>query len=149
MGSFFNEFDRAFGNLIADNQYAVLGLMLMGLLANLNDIIPMLPNFIIEKNPVVIHTEPNTNEEGVQNTQLHDLGEIISRQEFKARNQECENHEKTGKESTTVVAFDKKRKRNFVVESKAEETKPHPHTKTRKKKNKKSDIFDDIFKTLL
>ncbi|POS87088.1 hypothetical protein EPUL_000488 [Erysiphe pulchra] len=141
----------AFGNLIADNQYAVLGLMLMGLLASLNDILPMLPRLNTEeKSPDIIDTEPNNIKENVvKDSQLHDLGEIISRKEFKARHKESENQEKTDKISITDMAFSKQKKRNLVEEPRAGETKSHPHSKTRKKKTKKGDIFDDIFKKLL
>ncbi|RKF63372.1 putative ribonuclease mrp protein subunit rmp1 [Erysiphe neolycopersici] len=140
----------AFENLIADNQYAVLGLMLMGLLANLNDILPMLPSKNIEENPVIIDTEPNNiKKNAVRDTQLNDLGEIISRQEFKARHQECDNQEKIGKKSIAVMSNNKQRVRNLIEEPRNEETKSHPNTKSRKKKTKKGDIFDDIFKKLV
>ncbi|KHJ34811.1 putative ribonuclease mrp protein subunit rmp1 [Erysiphe necator] len=140
----------AFGNLIADNQYAVLGIMLMGLLASVNNILSTLPiSNQEEKISDSIEHEKTIDASVIKDNRLDDLGEIVSRQDFNAQFPACIKNGKMGEKSVASKASKKQKKRDLVLESKVEVVKLHSKAKIKKRDTKKDDFFDDIFKNLL
>jgi ribonuclease MRP protein subunit RMP1 len=133
---------RTFTTLVADNQYAPLGLMLLATLARVRKLIL----------PLRGDTEDNEAEgiqaalEGIEKSGL-DLGEVIKRDEiFKSQ----EDEEKPQAGSEVKKPKDKKRERKGD-EDEARLKAPADSTPTKrpKKKRKKGDAFDDIFDSLI
>ncbi|KAI1006766.1 hypothetical protein K3495_g1456 [Podosphaera aphanis] len=126
---------KAFGNLVADNQYATLGLLIMGVLAGLWSVLEVISpdHEDVQHQSVELAAEPKPKVKTVE-----DLGEVISR--FQSQDQS----EKRGKEKLDVEKEPRKRKAREEKQKMTAE--PRPTKKP--KKHKKRDVFDDIFKGL-
>ncbi|RKF56454.1 putative ribonuclease mrp protein subunit rmp1 [Golovinomyces cichoracearum] len=146
----------AFSNLIADNQYAVLGLMLMGTLASVKNIMQMLipEEEKNEKEEKEITSPNNLNQYVSASRQLtnqsnDDLGEILPRREFQVHDLEyCKNEEDVEEIASSE---------EFPEHKISDQIEKHQNTKKEfvssnkpcKKKRKKDDFFDNIFDELL
>jgi ribonuclease MRP protein subunit RMP1 len=143
------KYGRAFSNLVADNQYAVLGLMLLGSLARIQKIVE----------PYRKEKDDKGEDQGVISDELLgnvdlDLGEVIERVEdmdpTEQRDEathdedgvEIKKSEKTKRKKRTAALASKKEPLNrAVVES--------TPSKQPKKKRKKGDFIDDLFDSIV
>ena len=137
--------DRAFSNVVADNQYATLGLMLMGTLARVQSVIRPLGKEVEEigevDEEIEILEEKGDADDGA------DLGEVITREEVELV-AKVEKDKDVGEDEIKLKTTKKKRKIG-VVDSSAKKTIEATPSKRPKKKRKKGDAFDDLFDTLL
>lgn len=149
---------RSFSNLMADCQYAVLGLMLIGQLARVHSILERLLGPEEDEKDQEDNLEEqeqgdNLNEDVFTekgHLRVDDSGEIISRQEFQARHimstditDAAESSSNIKNNTINLQMINKKRETS-------EKSKASSASKSRRKKRKvKSDIFDEIFSGLL
>ncbi|KAG4436962.1 hypothetical protein IFR05_007575, partial [Cadophora sp. M221] len=138
----------AFSNLVADNQYAALGLMLMATLARIRTVLRGLGK---EKEGGGGDEEgggdarETSGAEEVADTRETDLGEVVSREKIA---------EIKGDEGGVEIQKFKKKKRRETLEDEERragaglEAVPMP-AKRPKKKRKKGDTFDDLFAGLI
>jgi ribonuclease MRP protein subunit RMP1 len=160
---------RAFSNLVADNQYAALGLVLMGTLARVKRVIrPFGPEKIrsechsedrlqdltseLEKNDAVLLGEA-------------DLGEVVNREEVgkmvassgkvggSGAARKDNSGEGEGSSDEVQINKGKKKRKDVIKESTAEWNAVESRTmimttKGPKKKRRKGDAFDDLFSSL-
>lgn len=139
--------DRAFSSLVADNQYSVLGLMLLGTLARVKSVLGRLvededenevemrgDDVAVEAAEVVVEQDEK---------QSHDFGEVVRREEILA----------AVKEEVGAVTEKKSRPKKRLAIDKDEMSSKAGSTpsKAPKKKRKKGkgDAFDDLFASLL
>ncbi|KAF4634613.1 hypothetical protein G7Y89_g3506 [Cudoniella acicularis] len=146
----------AFSNVVADNQYAALGLMLVGSLARFRSVLNIIGREVdIEEDDL----EEELDEPALQPEELEakvDVGEVIERTAFedlhfggKVRGKEEDGNVEDDKEVTPRKSLQKeKKKRKQVIEAKEAKAEPTP-TKRPKKKRKKGDAFDDLFDSLM
>jgi ribonuclease MRP protein subunit RMP1 len=132
---------RAFTTLVADNQYAPLGLMLLATLARVRRLILPLRGDTEDEDAEGIQAAL----EGIEKSGL-DLGEVIKRGEiFKSQEDE-----KPQAGSEVKKPKDKKRERKGDEDEARSKAPAEPTpTKRPKKKRKKGDAFDDIFDSLI
>lgn len=132
---------RAFTTLVADNQYAPLGLMLLATLARVRRLILPLRGDTEDEDAEGIQAAL----EGIEESGL-DLGEVIKRDEiFKSQEDE-----KPQAGSEVKKPKDKKRERKGDEDEARSKAPAEPTpTKRPKKKRKKGDAFDDIFDSLI
>ena len=124
--------------LVADNQYAALGLMLLATLARVRKLIL----------PLVGEAEAKDDSlegamEAVKQDRL-DLGEVIQRDEIldgAVKDEEIQ--------GAIEMEKPKDKKRELEEEPRSRETVGSTPTKRPKKKRKKGDAFDDIFDSLI
>jgi ribonuclease MRP protein subunit RMP1 len=133
---------RAFSNLVADNQYAALGLMLLATLARMNRVISPLALKAIVTEPVL--------KEGLVASSAPD-GDVVAREDFGER---IERGAPTStKEGNITPKSDNKaaKKRGFATEETAmnKQVQASATPKPPKKKRKKGDAFDDLFSGLM
>jgi len=138
----------AFSALVADNQYANLGLMLMGTLARIRKIVQSLRKEVEdEDDDAEIKVEVLLGED-----EIPDLGEVIMREDAQMTSPVAvEGGENAG---ASVESKKNKKKRRLAVEdlgedSTIESAPSKPREKKKKKKRKDHDEFDDLFDSLL
>ncbi|KAL2067877.1 hypothetical protein VTL71DRAFT_15975 [Oculimacula yallundae] len=141
----------AFSNLIADNQYASLGLMLMATLARVQTLLKTLgkesespsqsENGDVNVGPASLRKEkPEAAEDALE----IDLGEVVSREAI------LEAEEDDGVESGKLKKKKKKKRRDEEIADSADGDGATSATAKRpKKKRKKGDAFDDLFAGLI
>lgn len=146
--------NRAFSQLVANNQYATLGLMLMGCLARLYKVLGALrvltAEEIAEQQGVVKET-PQLNEVEIG----EDMGEKIVRDVPVSEVEDCQKVERKEEDDTDIrKAKPKKRKQDSeVAEPKttklasSDSTPAKPPKKKRKKKG--GDAIEDLFAGLI
>jgi ribonuclease MRP protein subunit RMP1 len=144
---------RAFSTLVADNQYAALGLLLIGILARLRTVLEVLGKELgIEIEIEEIESPALVEEKEVkapQNDVSDDFGEVVSRT---AVTVEEDNVLGEDDQESPVVSKKKdgKKKRKEVEEAqKGKEAMDSTPSKRPKKKRKKGDAFDDLFSGLV
>jgi len=138
----------AFSAVVADNQYAALGLMLMGTLARLNDLI------VPPKDD-----EDEVLEDGVgldasigHVSPKEDLGEAIRRESVdeKLGTRVIDKIEDEDTEGMVPKSVEKSRKkRTRLVESELDNVPEQVTPKLPKKRRKKGDAIDDLFSSLI
>jgi ribonuclease MRP protein subunit RMP1 len=145
--------NRAFSTLVADNQYAALGLLLIGILARLRSVLKVLGKELgIEIEMEEIESPALVEEKEVkapQNDVGDDFGEVVSRT---AATVEEDNVLGEDDQEIPVVRKKKegKKKRKEVEEAqKGKEVMDSTPSKRPKKKRKKGDAFDDLFSGLV
>ncbi|KAJ8068429.1 hypothetical protein OCU04_003986 [Sclerotinia nivalis] len=142
----------AFSQLVADNQYATLGLMLMGCLARLYKILESLRVLTAEElaeKAGIVKEEVKVNEPEIG----EDLGEKIVRDapasEMVGDTQKEEKNEEEDSE-VKKLKIKKRKQEGEALErktSKSDSTPAKPPKKKRKKKG--GDAFDDLFDSLM
>lgn len=151
---------RAFSNLTADNQYATLGLMLLGCLARVRMVVrPFGKQTIVNEELIEIKAD-----ESVEMVDGNDLGEVIKREDIPSQKhalvedesdsveKELELRQATKKtKKIAVVGDEPSKKRKVTVQAEATEKKTTTllAAKPPKKKRKKGDAFDDLFSGLV
>ena len=132
----------AFGGLVADNQYAALGLMLVGCLARVGRVVGGLRGEV-----KVSERVEGGSLEGEGKDQ--DLGEVVSREE--AASEEATKVQNTEEgEDNVALKRSKPEKRSVMAdETKNSAGEDSTATKCPKKKRKKGDAFDDLFSGLI
>jgi ribonuclease MRP protein subunit RMP1 len=132
--------NRAFSNLTADNQFAPLGLMLLGCLARARMVVGGLKGEDVEK-----AEDGGGNEQDVlAEERQDDVGEVVKRDEVVEQTYEGE------QEDGIKVRNSKKQKRKKDAPDKAQkEVGDSTPLKRLKKKRKKGDAFDDLFSSLI
>jgi ribonuclease MRP protein subunit RMP1 len=143
---------RALSNLVADNQYAALGLVLMGALASVKRAIRPLGR---EKVNIEGSSDGPNEQKILQDSEVvTDLGEVVKREEiekFVETSSGARRDEEGGEGRLEVKKAKKKRKIEGRKEQKiSEEASKEVNTAKRpKKKRKKGDAFDDLFSSLV
>jgi len=136
----------AFSQLVADNQYAALGLMLVGTLARARRVIEPLRG---EREVLV---EEGRIEESLKGNEVLDLGEVIKREDIVGsdlRNESRPAEEDEG-DDAAQSRKSKKKKRSMTMEKpESPLTEDLTVTKRHKKRRKKGDAFDDLFAGLV
>lgn len=135
---------RAFSALTADNQYAALGLMLMGTLARMQRVIGSLRK---KEEPGEDLIGEGGGESLVGNNEL-DLGEVVKRVDTEGEIAgEPSAPEEQGVDGSRVK---KAKKRGGMVKDTHQEDKETSSTPSKrpKKKRKKRDAFDELFDRL-
>jgi ribonuclease MRP protein subunit RMP1 len=145
---------RAFSNLVADNQYATLGLLLLGVLARVRSVIRPFGRDVKEDESLI------GNESGVV-SQLgsgdgNDLGEVVEREEVGAS---CDmersskvahaDHDDEDENMKSKKLKKKKRKSTGAEDASKDMAAKSTPSKRPKKKRKKGDAFDDLFSSLI
>jgi ribonuclease MRP protein subunit RMP1 len=135
----------AFSRLVADNQYAALGLMLLGILARVKRVIEPLRG---ERDEVM---EEVRNEEGLKGDEVLDFGEVIQREEILDLGRVNEDRPaEEDEENDAASSNSKKKKRSMTTEEAiAPVAEDSNIIKQLKKKRKKGDAFDDLFAGLV
>ena len=143
---------RAFSNLVADNQYAALGLVLIGALASVKRVIRPLGKERVD-------LEDSSNGLNEQKTLedievVADFGEVVKREEIEMLVEtrfEGQRNEEEDDERLKIKKGKKKRKVGGGKDDKISEevSKEANSTKRPKKKRKKGDAFDDLFSSLI
>ncbi|KAM0127064.1 hypothetical protein ACHAP3_008958 [Botrytis cinerea] len=147
--------NRAFSQLVANNQYATLGLMLMGCLARLYKVLGALRVLTAEEiaeQAGVVKETPQLNEAEI----VEDMGEKIMRDVPVSEVEDSQTVERKEEDDTNVKkAKPKKRKQDGeVVESKtsklASSSDSIPAKPPKKKRKKKGgDAIEDLFAGLI
>lgn len=145
---------RAFSNVISDNQYAVLGLMLMGALAKTQSVVrewrTEFGGSQDERLELGVREGDGGEVEEEESKSGIDLGEVVNREEImkvvaKAMDE--------GGDEAVEAKKGKKKRRESVREEEGEkeiESESTPAKRSKKKKRKKgSDAFDDMFAGLI
>ena len=151
--------DRAFSNLVADNQYSALGLVLLGCLARVKSALAQL---VDEEEDAVseVGKEVFVEVEGAE-VPSDDFGEIVKREAVLAGLEDDEGEEDERKKRSTIEetpqltmsnsaqleseqpgspSVDKSSEQDMVVHA------PRPR---KKRKKGKGDAFDDLFSSLI
>jgi ribonuclease MRP protein subunit RMP1 len=160
--------DRAFSNLVPDNQYSALGLVLLGCLAQVKSVIGQL----VEDEGLdggIVEAEVDEGESMVREVEVaDDFGEVVSREEVLGNGKESRDEvdeegkdeqgqlgeqvqEETGEEAqemTMARSGKKKRTGPRIDDTRLAEEILTP-SKPPKKKRKKGDAFDDLFSGLI
>jgi ribonuclease MRP protein subunit RMP1 len=145
---------RAFSNLIADNQYAALGLVLMGVLARVKRVIrPLGPARIVQD-----ENENKLSTSGAANSAvILDLGEAVARGELGevvTKDSDLDEHGEDEDHEVEVRKVKKKRKEPKEAKFKAQMQAQRvveaiPTQRPKKKRKKGGDAFDDLFAGLI
>jgi ribonuclease MRP protein subunit RMP1 len=147
--------ERAFSNLVADNQYSALGLTLLGSLARVRSVMGKL----LEDEEEGVAEAEVRDETSMQGVEIgDDLGEVVSREEILGdvkdsrddvdeevefeQKKSGEQEEGEPSEETQKPTIAKPLKRMKIQET-ATASKPP------KKKRKRGDAFDDLFSSLI
>ncbi|KAH6715227.1 hypothetical protein BKA61DRAFT_655519 [Leptodontidium sp. MPI-SDFR-AT-0119] len=143
----------AFSNLVADNQYAALGLMLMATLARVRSVLRVLGNGKEKESGNESGDEEGKGDarevlaaEPMVDARETDLGEVVGREEIVGIE-----GEDGGLVVKKIKKIKKKKRRERAEEEESDagaETVPAP-AKRPKKKRKKGDAFDDLFAGLI
>lgn len=140
---------RAFSNLVADNQYAVLGLMLLGSLARIQTIVEPYRKEKDDKE----EDRGGISDELLGNVDL-DLGEVVKRVEVTDPTEKRD--EATHDEDGIEIKMSEKTKRKKRTAALASEEEPPERavvesrpSKKPKKKRKKGDFIDDLFDSIV
>ncbi|TVY20154.1 Ribonuclease MRP protein subunit rmp1 [Lachnellula arida] len=148
----------AFSTLVADNQYAALGLLLLGVLARLRTVLEMLGEELGIELEVDGIEEPGLGgrvEEVVLKEPEADFGEAVSRsavEEGVGGNFSVQDLDGDQVAETTlrITKEEKKRRKRHVEEVQSgNEVVDSTSSKRRKKMRKRGDAFDDIFSSLV
>ncbi len=143
---------RAFSNLVADNQFAALGLVLMGTLASVKRVIRPLGREKVDLDGL---SDGLNEQKTLQDIEVvTDLGEVVKREEiekFVETRSEGRRDEDDDEERLEIKKAKKKRKVEGGKEHKISEeaSKEGNPAKRPKKKRKKGDTFDDLFSSLV
>lgn len=159
--------NRAFSNLIADNQYAPLGLVLMGTLAKIKRVIrPLGPVRVasLEDDKSFIELESTSAALVGHNEPKADLGEVVSREELgkviaRSTVRNVEDHdaaidEDDDEEEGVQLKKGKKKRKPIEAEAKGKgdtegKTEEATTKRPKKKRKKGGDAFDDLFSSLM
>jgi ribonuclease MRP protein subunit RMP1 len=160
--------DRAFSNLVADNQYSALGLVLLGCLARVKSVIGML----VEDEGMDGVTETGVGEEESVMREVEvkdDFGEVVSRKEIlgdideslievneegdDAKEQSGGQVEQETTDESQHITMARSRKKKGPSPLTDRDKRPGNEistpSKPPKKKRKKGDAFDDLFSSLI
>ena len=133
----------AFGGLVADNQYAALGLMLVGTLARLTRVMRPLRAAGEE---AVERDNGNSLESQVQ---YQDLGEIVSREGTAGEEGLDEPGMEDGEYTAALKTSRPKTSPATAEEARNSPVKVSAERKRPKKRRKREDAFDDLFAGLI
>jgi ribonuclease MRP protein subunit RMP1 len=135
----------AFSQLVADNQYAALGLMLVGTLARVRKVIAPLRGDSEMGDEMI----EGKRLEGPGVKEGQDFGEVVKRDEIigkaASKDQQLDDEER---EDTATLQQSKKRY-NATEEAKESPVQDSTTMKRPKKKRKKGDAFDELFAGLV
>lgn len=134
---------RAFSAVVADNQYAVLGLMLIATLARVKSVLSPFGNVNegINEKEIVEESMAENSEKQVAGD---DFGEVVKRDENAIPAEADEQDEEIG------FRFRKSKKQKAGARASSLEVEVGSTYKQRmKKKRKKADAFDDLFDSLI
>jgi ribonuclease MRP protein subunit RMP1 len=158
---------RAFSNLVADNQYSALGLMLLGALARVKSILGRLMveqgihvGLLETAETIEDEGQPAQEEVAIADAGCDDFGELVDREEIIGDiegHRENLNEEGDGEVAEEVInqaATEKKARLKKRIGPSTDmdeglakgESRP---SKPPKKKRKKGDAFDDLFDILI
>ena len=141
----------AFSQLVADSQYAVLGLMLMGMLARVKTVIRPLRGEIEADDG----SFPGRSLDAPEGKEVHDFGEAIRREEFHDMEaKDSENKDERDGDNDLRVAMtstkSKKEKQSTALKAGKESlVEDSIIWKQPKKKRENGDAFDDLFAGLI
>lgn len=138
----------AFSQLVADNQYAALGLMLVGTLARIGKVIaPLRVERTLDGEEVV----DGGKHEGAEGQEVLDLGEVVQREEVgDEKGGKGEKQSEDADEDAAALKKSKKKKRFLPADgARGSVMEDSIVTKRPKKKRKKGDAFDDLFAGLV
>ena len=159
--------DRAFSNLVADNQYSALGLMLLGTLARVKSILGRLVEDKGMNGGSVESVDPTevTGESVQEGADAgvepgDDFGEVVKREEILGdaedglRKLEKKGEFEEAKEEVSQAVKEKrvrmkKRMGPWIDRDERVEKEESTPSKPSKKKRKKGDAFDDLFDSLI
>jgi ribonuclease MRP protein subunit RMP1 len=161
----------AFSNLVADNQYSALGLVLVGCLAKVKSVIrQFVEDEKIEGSDLEAEVEEDvvTKLETGENERQEDLGEVLDRRDILGHlERPLDDDEVSGDEQedleeqiapevieeaqrvTSSKPGKKKRTGPLVARDESLTRETAPPSKPPKKKRKKGDAFDDLFSSLI
>jgi len=161
----------AFSNLVADNQYSALGLVLVGCLAKVKSVIrQFVEDEKIEDSDLEAEVEEDvvTKLETGENERQEDLGEVLDRRDILGHlERPLDDDEVSGDEQedleeqiapevieeaqrvTSSKPGKKKRTGPLVARDESLTRETAPPSKPPKKKRKKGDAFDDLFSSLI
>lgn len=145
---------RAFSTVVADNQFAVLGVVLLSILADLASVLRIrldsLPGGSIPRASVLAEEKKEEKRKATDKGQLEatpvaseDVGEVVYRGKDTPMSAE-------GSESTSSAAIDTgpagamKKKKKKKEKGKVEDESALPKKKSRKKKNTIDDLFNGV-----
>ena len=136
----------AFSQLVADNQYAALGLMLVGTLARVGKVIAPLRGET-DQEEVVHGKGPDYPEV----KDMLDFGEVVKREEIldEEGSHVKQLDDERGEDIVGLQRPEKKIRSNLMEKAKESLLKDSTTTKRPKKKRKKGDAFDDLFAGLV
>lgn len=129
--------NRAFTQLAADNQYAHLGLALIGILAQVNAAVTPLSSAQVDDNGIPVVQEETIPPTPMSKTEAHgvadvaDLGVSVSREELRRQ-----------------VIVPEPRVRSTLASADPEENPIHQVHEDLRKRKKRKDEFDDLFDSL-
>jgi len=144
---------RAFSTLIADNQYAALGLLLIGILARLRSVLKFLGKELgieIEmeeiESPVLVEGKQAN---APENEAGDDFGEVVARTTVEVAEENLLGEEDQESPVLSKKKEGKKKRKEVEATQKAKEVMDSTPSKRPKKKRKKGDAFDDLFSGLV
>ena len=145
--------DRAFSAVVADNQYAALGLMLLGTLARIKTLIRPLGKEVDDEPEVEVEGKP----EGLDKNTGDDFGEVVKREELQSlgveegngRHMEHQEDEDNGVQNRKST--EKRKRANETSDSHKQATVERTPMKPpkKKKRRKHGDALDDLFDSLI
>lgn len=148
---------RAFSVVVKDLQYSSLGLMLLGLLAQIKHIIrPLGKDLVVEEVEHV--TEISAGDEQIvevsrENEDMQDLGEVVSRDDLQTapvKEVEVEEDEATmARSEPAKVTLPKSEPRAELENAPKPQSTKRRKEEKKKKKRKRGDAFDDLFDSLI
>lgn len=139
---------RAFSNVVADNQYATLGLMLMGTLASFRSVIRPFGKGEEEDGNVGPGIGEVVSDGHVRVAPEDDFGEVVRREEVEIAAPVEEDVEEA--EAVVAKKLKKSKRREVVAQDQMEEVEAESTPAKRpKKKRKNGDAFDDLFAGLI
>lgn len=137
---------RAFSALVADNQYAALGLMLIATLARVRRLVLPLKKEVVEEKG-----DAESILGGLVGQSELDLGEVIRRVDIEGKSGKDTSMGEVGEEGegAEVKKPKNKKRRDTGEASEVKSPADSMPAKRPKKKRKKGDAFDDIFDSLI
>jgi ribonuclease MRP protein subunit RMP1 len=126
--------------VVADNQYAVLGLMLIATLATVRSVLRPFGKAVEE-----IHDEGTILQTPGTPTTKDDFGEVVKRDEIKLATEEADQDE----QDTFPIKKSKKKRSERTNSSEVETGLSVMAKKKVKRKREKADAFDDLFSGLV
>ncbi|TVY28625.1 Ribonuclease MRP protein subunit rmp1 [Lachnellula hyalina] len=146
----------AFSTLVADNQYAALGLLLVGVLARLRTVVKMLGKELgveIEMGEIEKSVSEGIEEVLEMKEGGDDFGEVISRGAIEVgvggNVVEALDEDQVEEPALRMSKKEKKRRKQVEEVKVGNEVVDSTSSKRPKKKRKKGDAFDDLFSSLV